>query len=102
LDHNILDWIAFGGPILKSGDPVEQAKQVKYMDLVANAIMLHNVSDLTDVLTDMAAEGWPLTRELVGRLSPYMREHIRRFGRYLLDMEDLPPPLEPKSLVFST
>jgi len=29
------------------------------MDLVANTIMLHNVSDLTDVLTDMAAEGWP-------------------------------------------
>ena len=29
------------------------------MDLVANTIMLHNVSDLTDVLTDMATEGWP-------------------------------------------
>jgi len=68
------------------------------MDLVANTIMLHNVSDLTDVLTDMAAEGWPLTKELVGRLSPYLREHIRRFGQYVLDMDDLPPPLMPKLL----
>jgi len=99
--NDFLDWIAFGGPILKSGDPVEQAKQVKYMDLVANTIMLHNVSDLTDVLTDMAAEGWPLTKELVGRLSPYTRDHLRRFGRLLLDMDDLPPPLVPRSLGIS-
>jgi hypothetical protein len=35
---------------------VEQAKQVKYMDLVANTIMLHNVSDLAEVLIDMAAD----------------------------------------------
>jgi len=96
--NDFLDWIGFGGPILKSGDPVEQAKQVKYMDLVANTIMLHNVSDLTDVLTDMIAEGWPLTKELVSRLSPYVREHLRRFGHYFLDMEGLPPTLAPKSL----
>ena len=99
--HDFLDWIGFGGPVLKSGDPVEQVKQVKYMDLVANAIMLHNVADLTGVLNDMAAEGWSLTKEWVGRLSPYMREHLRRFGQYALDMDDQPPPLEPKSLPIS-
>jgi hypothetical protein len=28
--HNdFLDWIGFGGPVIKSGDPVEQLKQVK-------------------------------------------------------------------------
>lgn len=99
--NDFLDWIAFGGPILKSGDPVEQAKQVKYTDLVANTIMLHNVSDLTDVLTGMAAEGWSLTKERVGQLSPYTREHLRRFGRFMLDMDDLPPPLVPRSLGIS-
>jgi hypothetical protein len=46
----------------------------------------------------MEAEGWKLTRELLAGLSPYMREHIRRFGRYLLDMEDLPPPLALRTL----
>jgi len=96
--NDFLDWIGFGGPILKSEDPVEQAKQVKYMDLMANTIMLHNVSDLTDVLIGTAAEGWQLTKELIGRLSPYTREHLRRFGHYMLDVEDLPPPLVPKSL----
>ena len=79
--------------MLKSDDPVEQAKQVKCMDLVANVIMLHNVHDLTGILADMEAEGWKLTRELLAGLSPSMREHIRRFGRFLLDMDDVPPPL---------
>jgi TnpA family transposase len=96
--NDFLDWIGFGGPVLKSGDPVEQLKQVKYMDLVANAVMLHNVADLTDVLSDMVDEDMPVTRELVSRISPYMRDHLRRFGQYSLDMEDLPPELHPQPL----
>ncbi|WP_295443657.1 Tn3 family transposase [uncultured Thiodictyon sp.] len=63
--NDFLDWIGFGGPVLKSGDAVEQALQVKYMDLVANVMTLHNVNDLTNVLADMAAAGWRLTRDLV-------------------------------------
>jgi len=55
-------------------------------------IMLHNVNDLTGIIADMEAEGWKLTRELLGGLSPCMREHIRRFGRYLLNMDDMPLP----------
>jgi len=96
--NDFLDWVGFGGPVLKSDDPVEQEKQVKYMDLVANVIMLHNVHDLTGILADMEAEGWRLTRELLAGLSPYIRDHIRRFGRYLLDMGDLPPPLALRTL----
>jgi TnpA family transposase len=90
--NDFLDWVGFGGPVLKSDDPEEKAKQVKYMDLVANVIMLHNVHDLTGILADIETWGWKLTRELLAGLSPYMREHIRRFRRYLLDMDDLPPP----------
>jgi len=29
-----------------------------------------------------------------------MREQIRRFGRFALDMEDLPEPLNPQPLPF--
>jgi hypothetical protein len=39
-------------------------------------------------------------RLLVACLSPYTREHIRRFGQYVLDMNDLPEPLEPQPLPF--
>jgi hypothetical protein len=37
---DFLDWVSFGGPVIKRGDPVEQEKQLKYASLVANAIML--------------------------------------------------------------
>ncbi|MGB0506194.1 MAG: Tn3 family transposase [Pikeienuella sp.] len=55
--NDFLDWITFGGPVVKSGDPVEQEKQVKYASLVANAIMLSNVADLSEAITEMASDG---------------------------------------------
>ena len=42
----------------------------------------------------------PVTPRLVACLSPYTREHIRRFGQYVLDMNELPEPLEPQPLPF--
>ena len=30
--HQFTDWIAFGGPVLRTGDPVEQEKRIKYRD----------------------------------------------------------------------
>ncbi len=98
--NDFLDWITFGGPIIKSGDPVEQEKQVKYASLVANAIMLSNVADLTETLASMADDGLNVTPKLAAALSPYTRRHIRRFGKYELDMDDWPPPLVPKQLPF--
>lgn len=94
--NDFLDWISFGGAVIKSGDPIEQEKTLKYMNLVANAIMLQNVVDLTDVLNSMSDEGFVITERLLKCLSPYMRRHLLRFGWYSLDMEDEPPPLEPK------
>jgi TnpA family transposase len=98
--NDFLDWITFGGPIIKSGDPVEQEKQLKYATLVANSIMLSNVADLSDVLSSMAIDGHPVTAELAASASPYMRKNLRRFGKYGLDMDDLPDPLVPKPLPF--
>jgi hypothetical protein len=89
-----------GGPVVKSGDPVEQEKQLKYASLAANTMMLSNVADLTDVLSAMAKDGQPVTANLVAGISPYIREHIRRFGRFALDMENLPNPVNPQPLPF--
>jgi len=98
--NEFLDWVSFGGPVVKSGDPVEQEKQLKYASLVANTIMLSNVADMTGVLAAMAKDELPVTPDLASSLSPYTREHIRRFGQYVLDMNDLPGPLEPQPLPF--
>lgn len=96
--HAFTDWLAFGGPILRSGDPVEQEKRIKYRDLVANVVMLQNVVDMTNVLHDLQRDGVLITPELVAGLSPYLTEHLKRFGHYSLDMEAPPEPLEPKPL----
>ena len=67
----------------------------KYRDVVANAVMLSNVVDLTAVLRELVAEGHAVTPEMVSRLSPYLTGHIRRFGQYVLEMEGKPEPLRP-------
>jgi hypothetical protein len=88
--------------VIKSGDPVEQEKQLKYASLVANTIMLSNAADMTKVLSNMAADGHSVTPALVACTTPYIRRHILRFGQYALDMSDLPPPLDPQPLPFET
>lgn len=98
--NHFSDWVTFGGKTLRTGDPVEMEKRVKYADLIANIVMLHNVIDLTNVLNEMNAEGETVTKELVEKLSPYMTGHLRRFGRFHLDMDDLPEPLKHRSLDF--
>jgi TnpA family transposase len=96
--HKFTDWLAFGGPVLRSGDPIEQEKRMKYRDLVANAVMLHNVMDMTNALHDLQRDGVCITPELVARLSPYLTEHIKRFGQYLVDMNAPPMPFDIKPL----
>lgn len=99
--NSFLDWVSFGGPVIKSGNPEEQEKQLKYMNLVANSIMLSNIVDLTNIINQLIEEGQPVTPNLISKLSPYMRRHIRRFGHYTIDMDDKPQLLQPKSITFS-
>src|SRR5215471_18022847 len=96
--HAFADWIAFGGPVLRTGDPVEHEKRMKYRDLVANAIMLHNVVDMTNVLYALQQEEVRITSELARHLSPYLTEHLKRFGQYVLDMATPPEPFTLRSL----
>ena len=53
---------------------------------------------MTNVLYALQQEGVCITPEVVRRLSPYLTEHIKRFGQYVLDMETLPEPLDLKPL----
>ncbi len=51
-------------------------------------------------MTDMASDGHCITPELAEAISPYIRKHIHRFGKYSLDMDDRPGPLEARDLPF--
>ncbi len=88
-------WLAFGGDgVNTENDPDEQEKRVKYTDLVANAVILHNAVDMTRALRELIGEGYVVTSEELAALSPYLTGHIKRFGDYVLDLGIVPEPIE--------
>jgi hypothetical protein len=62
--------------------------------VVANAVILQNVADLTRVLHDLEREGQPASRAAMAALSPYLTRHLKRFGDDVLDLDTRPAPLE--------
>jgi TnpA family transposase len=90
--HEFSNWISFGGDWLPTNDPIEQEKRVKYTQLVASCVILKNAIDISARLPQLAQMGYIVNRETIQTLSPYMTEHIRRFGDYVLNLEDIHVP----------
>ncbi|WP_257129141.1 transposase [Bacillus pseudomycoides] len=87
----------FGGDgIIADNDPEQQEKSIKYGDLVANAVIFQNVVDLTAVIRQLTREGDYVDPEDLSVLSPYLMEHIKRFGDYIIDLEEPPQSLDGK------
>lgn len=88
-------WFFFGGEgIIANNDPEEQEKIIKYNDLIANAVIFHNAVDLSEILRDLKREGYLVMKEDVAAISPYITSHIKRFGDYLIDLEQVPRDLD--------
>ncbi|NTU82553.1 MAG: Tn3 family transposase [Chloroflexales bacterium] len=88
-------WLSFGnGGVLRDRDPEESEKVVKYCDVLANAVILHNAYDMTTAVRDLIDEGVNVRIADIARLSPYLTSHIRRFGEYTLS-EQAPPDFAP-------
>jgi hypothetical protein len=87
-------WLFFGGDgLILESDPEEQEKRIKYNDLVANAVAIQNVIDLTRAVRQLIREGYPVKREDLAVLSPYQTRHIKRFGDYILT-PNIPEPFD--------
>ncbi|MGW3364979.1 Tn3 family transposase [Streptosporangium canum] len=85
-------WLGFGNNgVIAHNDPDEQEKLIKMNALLANLVIFHNALDLMDVVRALVAEGWPVTADHLGAISPYLRAHIRRFGAYATDEIDQEP-----------
>ena len=61
--------------------------------ILANLVIFANVALLTDVLNELASEGHRIDPEAVAALSPYMTQHLVRFGLYHMDQARRPKPL---------
>ncbi len=93
--NQFVQWVAFGGGALASeGVRDEQRKFIKYNHLVANLLIYHNVVTMTRALERLATDGYTFDEDFISHISPYLTEHINRFGRYLLKRDRVPEPLE--------
>jgi len=99
--HAFCAWVAFGGDRLQGGiDAESYEKRVKYTDVLANALILHNVVDMSVALERLAARGYQVTPETVSALSPYTTRNWKRFGEYEINVAAVPPPLTTLTRLF--
>ncbi|GAB3209535.1 hypothetical protein GCM10027294_24320 [Marinactinospora endophytica] len=47
-----------------------------------NTVIFHNALDTAEVGRQLLEEGWEIVPEDLARISPYLTEHINRFGEY--------------------
>ncbi len=89
-------WVSFGSSgLTATAERDEQRKMIKYNHLVANLLIFHTVAGMTWALDEIAADGHgdAITPEALAGTSPYLNEHLNRFGSYTLDLSRMPAPL---------
>lgn len=96
LFNKYAQWVAFGSAgLATAAERDEQRKIVKYNHLVANLLIFHTAVGMTRALDEIAADGHgaAITPEALAGTSPYLNEHLNRFGSYELDLSKPPAPL---------
>lgn len=74
-------WVGFGNQgLIADNDPVEQEKAMKFNALLTNALTFHNALDIAEIVRQLLEEGWEIDPEGLAQVSPYLTEHIKRFG----------------------
>ena len=93
--NGFVKWAFFGGEgIIAENVQHEQRKIVRYNQLVANLVILHNVEQMTRVLAELREDGANISPEVLAGLSPYRTSHINRFGDYTLDLKREVAPID--------
>lgn len=81
--NNFIDWVAFGhdGTITDNLQGI-QKKIINFGRLAANAVILHVVANMTNVINEMKVQGYNIRPEMLNGLSPYHTGHLNRFGLF--------------------
>jgi TnpA family transposase len=89
--NQLCDWASFGSlELVASNDEDEMEKAIKYNDIITNSVILQNIIDMSDVIYQLTQDGAQIREEDIASLSPYITEHIKRFGDYTIDMRRVP------------
>jgi TnpA family transposase len=90
--NRFLKWTFFGGEgIIMENSRDEQRKAIKYNHLVANCLIFHNLCSLTRLAQTLEKRGESVPEDAIAAISPYLTEHINRFGDYTLNLAKKPP-----------
>ncbi|MCC5667892.1 transposase [Nostoc sp. CHAB 5784] len=93
-DNAFLDWVFFGklGAITEN-DPIEQEKRLKYLDLVASAVIWQNTVDMSLAIQTLMSQGEMIPMRHLAALSLYITRHIKRYGDYVVNLHNISQPL---------
>lgn len=90
--NRFLKWTFFGGEgIIMENSRDELRKAIKYNHLVANCLIFHNLCSLTRLVQTLEKRGESVPEDAIAAISPYLTEHINRFGDYTLNLAKKPP-----------
>mgnify|MGYP003394432982 CR=1 FL=1 len=92
--HALAKWLQFGNEgIITENEPDEQQKRARYLGVLTSALLFWNVAEMTRVIGELIAEGYPVRVEDLPFLSPYVTRHLKRFGDYTLHRDLAPGPI---------
>lgn len=72
--------------------------RVRYIGLVASAVILQNTVDMMRIMQELHAAGEPVSAADAAVMSPYGTTGVKRFGNYHLDLKRPPEPWLKESL----
>lgn len=71
---------------------------MRFIDLVASAVIPQNTFDRIRIMQELHAAGEPVSAADVSFMSPYGTTGVKRFGNYHLDLKRPPEPWLKESL----
>ncbi|MGL4450006.1 MAG: Tn3 family transposase [Sarcina sp.] len=57
-------------------------------------MILQNTIDMENVVKQLKKEGIEVSKQDMKNLSPYLTSHIKRFGEYIIDLEEESNPIK--------
>jgi len=95
-------WLGFGSAgVIRENDRAAQQKAIKYNLLLANAMIFYNTVMLSQDLRTLIRSGYYVDPVCVAALSPYATKDLERFGKYNINLEQVPEPVDYSTPVVS-
>jgi TnpA family transposase len=93
--NEFISWVRFGdGGVISDNLRFNQDKMIKFSHLLANILIFHTVVFQTKGVNKLRDSGMDIPNEILSGFSPYWKDHINRFGAFLLEMEKMMEKIE--------